>query len=604
MIQICVFLFLLGISRTLLWQSGQREIFNQLNDSGIFSEFKPIIGYGQIQRLKWGGVEVYCLDGTTGLEHKSLVLFGLNMPKKGWIKFKLNAAHPLTQKGFLAFYATANTVSSSGFSAWILDLRLRIRQRLLESFYQSFNKFKSLTLFWTSSILREQSKEHYQLKSDLKQLGLGAIFAVSGLHINMLSLIIVLILAFIPVRNSVRWMAFTLLLIFYASLVGFTASVLRAVSFAFLMRIGENSFHDRRNIRILSVVFMLHILIFPNEVLEPGFLLSYGLTFVLIFLAESFPSRNFISVIIQGCFLQLLLMPYFLWQFGEYPLMHFFGVFLAPIFSLILALGFLVICFSQFNAELTQMLFAGLGSILESFIILCSQWGQQSQWVFTQKDSFDGRWVICIYALLVVIAMRIRRFKSNYLDGGIAKWEHFLSELNQQPYEVHSAVYRSLFHRNYEPIESLRSLQINLQCRMWSVIAYEHFMQEWVSYCYSSFLEPIRNSINVDFRSVRRGLSPLQRHFIEGSIHLKRSEKNLLNLSAWLLSQEFEKISSSKLSKIHRSNLRKILARNFPTSFLMRALRSKVGVNFNHLPIFIRCALTNYLCFSLRINHT
>lgn len=598
MVLVCISLLLVGLVRTLLWDMHSINLFEKINEIDHLESHVSIEGYGQVQGAKWGGVNVFCVHGDLGLRGKSLVLYGVPKSESGWLKFTLRAPHALAKRGLYAFYANAERVDPSGFSSVLLDIRLLIRKRILNRFNEVTAAFHSLNSFWSSAIMREDGNYQLSLKNDLKQLGLGAVFAVSGLHINLLSLMLIATLSLLPLKSKTRFILFSLVIFFYSAVVGFTASVLRSMVFAFLMELGSNTHLTRRNIRILSVVFIFHILIFPSEVLEPGFLLSYGLTFVLIFTSESYPVHSIRSLLVQGLLIQLLLLPYFLWQFGEYPLMHFSAVFLAPIFSGILAIGFWLICLAQISTDVAVFALSWMAPMMESFVIWCSEWGRSSTWYVYPADSFKGSWVVCFYGMILFWAMNRPRRRGSRVRSRIHDWEKFLSENKNKPYEVYKTIFERIFEEPYQPVKSLRLLQA--ECEQWSVLVYEHFIQEWVGYSYTSLLNPIQRQLNSSKRVISDDLTPLQRHFIEGKVSLHRSEANLYELSSWLKSDEFNRSFTNNLLDWQKQRLSKILKQEFQRCYVMRFLKSPKSSILNNLPVIVKSAFINYISFKLR----
>ena len=599
----CGFLLLAGFCRTINWNIRTPNISSELNHFEDFRESNNFVGLGQIQGLKWGGTEIFCIQGSPGLVGKSIVLYDLKLPDNGWIKFKLRSAHPLSKRGLLAFYATSASVVPSGFFVWLLDKRLNLRNHLLLNLEKSTQFYESLRSFWSSAILRHNSKKNHELKSSLKSLGLGAIFAVSGLHINLLALLAVGVLSIIPLSVRQSWLIFLTLVFTYAIIVGFTASVFRALCFTFLIRTANDSGLSIRSIRLLSAVFIIHILCFPEEVTEAGFLLSYGLTFLLIFIGSSFELKNLKHLLVQGFGIQVILIPYFLWQFGEYPLMHLACVFLAPIFSIILAVGFFTIFISLFSISFGATLSNSIAWPMNWFISLCSEWGQSSQILLLPSESFDGRFVLLFYSSVLLLMMRKRQIKVNPLSSSIGAWEVFLRKNQDKAYELHSLVYTKLFKEAYEPILALKTLQEYGLLRTWGYTAFVHLQQAWIKHAFENTIDPLRAVVNKHYSSSTNSLEPLFIHFIENKLHIQWTKNNLLSLSDWLLhlkiSEEF-----SEILDLYRTDLQNLVDCSFLDSVEMRTLKSTKMQVFNQLPLFFKKFLVQRLILRLSRNHT
>ncbi len=603
MVLVCGFLLLVGFCRTVNWKQKTPDIISKISNIGTYNSQNDLIGVAQIQGLRWGGVEIFCIEGSPGMVGQSLVLYDQKIPTSGWIKFKIRAPHPLAKRGLFAFYSVSTPVKPEGLIVWLMEKRMVLRKSLIEGLNSSTQLYDSLRFFWSSAILRYDNEKYSQLKSDLRVLGLGAVFAVSGLHINLLAILIIGVLSVIPIGVRERWIFFIFFVILYASIVGFTASVFRALCFAFLIKTGSDNGLSSRNIRLLSAVFLIHILCFPSEVLEAGFLLSYGLTFLLVFLGSSFSMKTFANLFFQGICIQILLIPYLLWQFGEYPLMHFACVFLAPIFSVILALGFFVIFFSLFSSELATGILIFTAPMMESFVNLCSQWGQQSQWLLVPTGSFDGRLILLFYATILLFMMRVNRLKINSWQKGVGRWEAFLRKNSKQPYELHSSVYEDLFNESYEPAAALKNLHTNATIRNWNFMAFAHLYQAWVKHGFENTINPIRLIVSKQGVNSKQSLEPLFAHYLEGKLHLQWSKQNVLRLSGWLLHLELSSESYRELRQ-HREALQSLVDCRFLRSPWMRFLGSSNSAILNRLPVYLKNLLVNHLMMRLLYNST
>lgn len=137
-------------------------------------------------------------------------------------------------------------------------------------------------LFGDTSEIEREDLAHF------RELGIGHLFAVSGLHIGFLYGVLLLFLRKLSKRNPLRVILPTILLVFYAGVCGFTPSSVRAVimclSSVTLGVIGLS--HDRLNAVLLAGVTIL--LIEPFQLLSYGFLLSFSCVLSMIVIGPTF----------------------------------------------------------------------------------------------------------------------------------------------------------------------------------------------------------------------------------------------------------------------------------------------------------------------------
>ena len=114
----------MGFCRTVNWKQKTPAIISKISNIRDYNSQNDLIGVAQIQGLRWGGVEVFCIEGSPGMVGQSLVLYDQKIPTSGWIKFKLRAAHPLAKRGVFAFYSVSTPVKPDGLIVWLMEKRI------------------------------------------------------------------------------------------------------------------------------------------------------------------------------------------------------------------------------------------------------------------------------------------------------------------------------------------------------------------------------------------------------------------------------------------------------------------------------------------------
>ena len=178
------------------------------------------------------------------------------------------------------------------------------------------------------------------LKNSLKPLGLGHVFTISGFHLSLWGLICIFCLKRCTSSLKIQWSGYIFALFLYAFIVEFKPSVLRALVFGILLFSGSQLSRPVNPFRILALTFWIHFLLFPLDALTPAFHLTYGITFYLLLIAEYSRSDWRINLFWLAL-LHILLCPYFLFLFGDFPLGSLIGILFSS--ALGLAIGALML---------------------------------------------------------------------------------------------------------------------------------------------------------------------------------------------------------------------------------------------------------------------
>ncbi|MCM3588864.1 DNA internalization-related competence protein ComEC/Rec2 [Mesobacillus maritimus] len=166
------------------------------------------------------------------------------------------------------------------------------------------------------------------------------LLAISGLHIAMLTGIVYFVLLCIGwTKEKVEYILLTALPI-YAILTGLSPSVNRAVLMLLFFLISRKLNLKISPLDILSSAFLLLILITPFIIYQPGFQLSFGVSFALILSSKGIINRfhTYFSKLAAVSFIaQLASLPTLLSYFYEVsPLSIFANLLFVPLFSFVL----------------------------------------------------------------------------------------------------------------------------------------------------------------------------------------------------------------------------------------------------------------------------
>ncbi|PCJ19890.1 MAG: hypothetical protein COB02_06815 [Candidatus Cloacimonadota bacterium] len=253
--------------------------------------------------------------------------------KKKW--FIVSSELPSPFIGDLDVYAKFICISAK--------IRLYLKKKI-EVVLKDNDYLKSFCL---SALLQVHGEESEKIKEGMKRLGLTHIFAVSGFHISILSLLVLYFLSKLNISFKKSFIFLSVFLFLYATITGFSSSVFRALVFSLVLFPKNYIFYKLDRINILSIICFIHLLVFPLEIYQVGFQLSYGISFLLLLFSESKQTSPLIRVL-QFLLLQLLVYLYFLFYFKAYPLFSFIGFCLMAPLTFILITGVFLFVLPQF----------------------------------------------------------------------------------------------------------------------------------------------------------------------------------------------------------------------------------------------------------------
>ncbi|MEK4386603.1 DNA internalization-related competence protein ComEC/Rec2 [Solibacillus sp. FSL W7-1464] len=263
---------------------------------------------------------------------------------------------------------------NKNFMQPIYEQRFRLKRHIEETFPPSLAAEAQALLIGFQENVDEQLNRAYQ------KLGITHLFAISGLHVALVSLLFFQLMLRLGIRREVATVFLLILLPLYAVLAGGAPSIWRAVSVVELIMLAQ---YFRWKIPMddaLSLSFVVFVLVEPGAVFQVGFQLSYLATYSLVY------SRRILSrhsnFWLQSFYItfvcQILVYPLLLFHFYEISLSSFIAnIFFVPLFSfLILPINLfaLMLTFLPFPFDsILFFIYEPLRTALTNFILFIQQ---------------------------------------------------------------------------------------------------------------------------------------------------------------------------------------------------------------------------------------
>lgn len=241
---------------------------------------------------------------------------------------------------------------------WKVKLAI-YREKVLTHIEQKFPS--SLVPEAKALLVGERSDMGEETAAQYRILGITHLFAISGLHVGLLTLLVREGLLRCYIRREYVDLLLFSALPFYAMLVGGAPSVWRA-SVVTMLILSVKAFKWRIGVdQLLAITCLFFVLKSPYLVLQPGFQLSYGATFALIYSAHilqrttSYLAQSFLITAIS----QIALSPVLLMHFYEVSLSSLLvNLIYVPLYSLlILPINILLLLLSALVHPLAQIIF-------------------------------------------------------------------------------------------------------------------------------------------------------------------------------------------------------------------------------------------------------
>ena len=254
---------------------------------------------------------------------------------------------------------------------------------------------------------------NYEIDKDIitsyNRNGISHLFALSGMHVSMLTCILLFLLTKL-LNDKNAYLICSLFLIFYLFLTGFSKSIVRA-SFLFFFLTFKKIFKVNIDIKKVYILFTCFILYLnPYNIYNNAFLFSYIISFWLICFGDIINNYKnyFIKIFVTSLMSFLVGLPISINASYELNLLSpFLNIIFVPLISLIIFPLTILTALLPFLDYITFVLM----SFVEKISLKCSQINQ----LRIIMPYMNIKTVIIYYLLFTFTLFKIRKRKYNYL---------------------------------------------------------------------------------------------------------------------------------------------------------------------------------------------
>ena len=186
-------------------------------------------------------------------------------------------------------------------------------------------------------ILGDKRDINSNMIESYQRLGVSHLFAISGMHVSFLSMILLKILS--KINDKAKHSIVILFLLFYTFLTNYTISIVRSTMQFILFKVNKLFDLKIRNVNIMLIIISAVLLYNPYYIYDISFIFSFSISFSLILFRKNIDIENnyFIKSFITSLISFLVSLPILINNFYEINFLSIlYNIFYIPFVSFIL----------------------------------------------------------------------------------------------------------------------------------------------------------------------------------------------------------------------------------------------------------------------------
>lgn len=215
--------------------------------------------------------------------------------------------------------------------------------------YKDTSNFINSFLLGMKEDLTEDEKDMFS------KTGTSHVIAISGLHTNIICILIAYIIR--GINKVYKLVILIVIMGLYSILVGFSPSIIRAVFFVVIMYSAVFLFKKRDGITTLSLIASLLIINNPYTIYNVSFQLSFLATLSILYFNKMIKNKLKFDIVSMTIAANILTMPIIYYTFGGIALLSILGnIVIVPFVGIIMNLSIFSVLLFEINLNITKVI--------------------------------------------------------------------------------------------------------------------------------------------------------------------------------------------------------------------------------------------------------
>ena len=245
-----------------------------------------------------------------------------------------------------------------------VKLKYKVKNKIIDIINSRKNSsYLHTFILGNNNYLEDNIKETYRMN------GISHLFSISGMHVSLLTFLLLYILNKIK-KSSINYIVIILFLLFFVFLTDYSKSVIRAVSLYILIVLNKEFKLGLSTIKLLVFVLLFNLIINPYNIYNIGFIFSYTISFYLILFNKIINrhSNYFIKVLVTSFISFLVSIPILINNYFSINLLTIINnIIFVPLISIIIFPLCLIDIF--INIDFILLFFINILETLSLFLV-------------------------------------------------------------------------------------------------------------------------------------------------------------------------------------------------------------------------------------------